>query len=237
MWWCLANRFSVIYCFEAKIWSLIHYALPTLYVANSQGYLGILNLVKSLLSLFKLPSYIYLYQCISFCLPLMSEVCSALFSFHNSHQNSSGTEQVSAGAHVGLGTAVRTMMSLPFTCNWRSQRSVSTVVLIKHKHLPTVSGTWHFSDKSMCADSVCCTHTHSLRFLGSVKPCSYAAQALKTNIFGLHWTYWTLMDLLYCAGIVPLVFPGSTELWVSEMVGIFRCNRGMIHLFPLNAAQ
>lgn len=140
---------------------------------------------------------------------------------HTDHKNSSGMEQAQAGKHVGLGTLVRTIMSLPFTCNQSSQRSVSTVVLIKHEHLPMVSGTWHFPDRSMCADSVSCTHTLSLRFLGNVKP--YLVQALKTNMFGLHRAYWTL--------------PGSTELWTPEMVGIFRCNRGTIHRLPLKTEQ
>lgn len=80
---------------------------------------------------------------------------------HIGHQNLSGLEQARAGKHVGLVTQVRTIMSLPFTCNQSSQRPVSTVVLIKHKHLPMVSGTWHFPDRSMCADSVCCTHRHT----------------------------------------------------------------------------
>lgn len=117
---------------------------------------------------------------------------------HTGHQNSSGLEQARAGKHVGLDTLVRTIMSLPFTCNQSSQRSVSTVVLIKRKHLPMVSGTWHFPDRSMRADSACRTHTHTLspRFLGSIKPYSYSVQALKTNIFGLQMAYCTLKDLL-----------------------------------------
>lgn len=156
---------------------------------------------------------------------------------HAGHQNSSGLGQARAGKHVGLVTPVRTIMSLPFTCNWKSQRSVSTVVLIKCKHLPMVSGTWHFPDRRMCADSVCSTHTLSLRFLGRIKPYSYLVQALKYNIFSLHRAYCTLKDLLYRVGMVRPELPGSTELWAPEMVWIFRCNRGTISLFPLSTAQ
>lgn len=156
---------------------------------------------------------------------------------HAGHQNTSGLEQARAGKHEGLVTLLRTIMSLPFTCNRSSQRSVSTVVLIKHKHLPTVSGTWHFPDRSMCADSVCCTHTLGLRFLGSIKPYSYSVQALKTNTFGFHMAYCTLKNLLYSVGTVSPELPGSTELWAPEMVGIFRCNGGTISLFPLSTAQ
>jgi len=139
---------------------------------------------------------------------------------HADHQNLSGLEQARAGKHVGLVTLVRTIMSLPFTCNQSSQRSVSTVVLIKHRRLPMVSGTWHFPDRSMCADSVCCTHALSLRFLGSIKPYSYFVQDLKTNIFGLHTAYHTLKNLLYSVGTVSSELPGSMELWAPEMVGI-----------------
>lgn len=153
------------------------------------------------------------------------------------HQNSSGLGQARAGKHVGLVAPVRTIMSLPFICNRSSQRSVSTVVLIKRKHLPMVSGTWHFPDRSMCADSVCSTHTLSLRFLGRIKPYSYLVQALKYNIFSLHRAYCTLKNLLYRAGTVRPALPGSAELWASEMVWIFRCNGGTISLFPLSAAQ
>ena len=80
----------------------------------------------------------------------------------------------------------------------------------------------------MHADGVCCTHTLSLRFLGSIKPYSYSVQTLKTNIFGLHMAYCTLKNLLYGVGTVSLELPGSTELWVPETVGIFRCNGGTI---------
>lgn len=100
---------------------------------------------------------------------------------HTSHHNLSGLGQARAGNHVGLVTPVRTIMSLPFPCNGSSQRSVSTVVLIKPQRLPVVSGTWHFPGRSMC-----CTHTLSLRFLGSIKLYSHSVQALNTNIFDLH---------------------------------------------------
>jgi len=40
-----------------KLWSQIHYAALTLCIANRQGYLAILNPVKLLSSLFKLPHY------------------------------------------------------------------------------------------------------------------------------------------------------------------------------------
>lgn len=94
---------------------------------------------------------------------------------HTGHQNSSGLEQARVGKHVGLVTLVRTIMSLLFTCNRSSQRSVSTVVLIKHKHLPMVSGTWHFPARSMCTDSVCCTHTHTHSAWGFWKASSHTA--------------------------------------------------------------
>lgn len=140
---------------------------------------------------------------------------------HTGHQNLSVLEQSRAGKHVGLVTRVRTIMSLPFTCSRSSQRSVSTVALIKRKHLPMVSGTWHFPDKSMCADRVQRTYTLSLRFLGSIKAYSYSVQTLKINIFGVQMAHRTLESLV-CT--VRPELPRSTELWAPETVGIFRRN-------------
>lgn len=151
---------------------------------------------------------------------------------HTSHQNTSGLGQARAGKHVGLVTPVRTIMSLLLPCNGSSQRSVSTVVLIKPQHLPVVSGTWHFPGRSMC-----CTHTLSLRFLGSIKLHSHSVQALNTNIFDLHRAYCSLKNPLFSAGTVSPELPGSTELWAPERVGIFRCTGAMICLFPLSNTQ
>lgn len=125
---------------------------------------------------------------------------------HPGHQNSSGLGQARAGKHVGLVTPPRTIMSLPFPRKGSSQRSVSTVVLIKPQHLPVVSGTWHFPGRSMC-----CTHTLSLRFLGSIKLYSHSVQALNTNILDLHMAYCSLKNPLFSVGMVSPELPGSME--------------------------
>lgn len=147
-------------------------------------------------------------------------------------RNLRGLGQARAGKCVGLVPPARTIMSLPFPCNGSSQRSVSTVVLIKPRRLPVVSGTWHFSGRSMC-----CTHTLSLRFLGSIKLYSHSVQALNTNIFDLHMAYCSLKNPLFSVGTVSPELPGRTELWAPERVGIFRCSGGMISLFLLSNTQ
>lgn len=151
---------------------------------------------------------------------------------HTGHQNSSGLGQTRAGKAVGPVRAVRTIMSLALPWNGSSQRSVSTAVVIKPLRLPVVRGTWHFPGRSMC-----CTHTLSLRFLGSLKLHSHSVQALNTNILDLHMAYCSLKNPLFGVGTVSPELPGSTELWAPGRVGIFRCSGGMISLFPLGNTQ
>lgn len=70
-----------------------------------------------------------------------------------------------------------------------------------------VSGTWHFPDRSMCAD----THTQ-LEVSGKLLAIQLLSVGPKTNILGLHRAYCTLKNLLYNVGMAGPEFPGSTEL-------------------------
>lgn len=81
-YWQNADKWFIILSYTdfAKIWSWIHYAFPTLCVANSQGYLTISNLVI----MFKLQYYIY-FTSINIFLPSSYERGMQCFSLHPWH--------------------------------------------------------------------------------------------------------------------------------------------------------
>lgn len=142
---------------------------------------------------------------------------------HTGHQNSSGLGQARAGKHVGLVTPARTIMSLLFSCNGSSQRSVSTVVLIKPQHLPVVSGTWHFPGRSMC-----CTHTLPLWGFWEASSCTATPCRLLTPTSLIctwliaHWrtlcSVWaqlvqSFQEAQSCGLQKELGFLGAVQVW------------------------